>query len=416
MTEPNKGRRETWLTLIAVAIGLPIVVAVAFFTWVFNVDPVHTNPQAVASVMASAPQPRWSAAVEQARQLVRARVVSQNLPGLSVAVGVAGEVVWAEAFGWANLERRVAVTPEMRFRMGHVSKALTSAGVGLLLEQDRLHLDDEIQVYVPAYPRKEWPVTLRQLMAHLSGVHHYRDTEWGDKPSEHCDRAFEGVKGFANDRLMFEPETAYRYSTYGWVLVSAAVEAAANEPFSTFMRTRIFAPLGMSNTELESAAPGPDQVTSYFRRLERETTTHVDYSCFAGAGAFVSTPADLVRFGFAMMTSSGTLLQPATVRMLQTRQQLRSGEDTDYGLGWMLDTVDLAGARTPMVYHSSRTMEGASTAFLTFPERGLVVAVMANMSFADPRGIAVAVADVFEKVRPSTVLGAALSTPGHLAN
>ena len=69
--------------------------------------------------------------------------------------------------------------------------------------------------------------------------------------------------------------------------------------------------------------------------------------------------------------------------MLQTRQQLKSGEETDYGLGWMLDTVELAGERTRLVGHASRTIEGASTSFLTFPERGLVVAVMANISFAD---------------------------------
>ena len=214
-------------------------------------------------------------------------------------------------------------------------------------DQGRLRLDDEIQMYVPAFPRKEWPVTLRKLMGHVAGVRHYRDTEWGDKPSVHCERASEGVKSFSNDPLLFEPETHYRYSTYGWVLVSAAVEAAANEPFSTFMRTQVFAPLGMADTVSESAEPIPNRVTSYFRRLERETTTNVDYSCFAGAGAFLSTPSDLVRFGFAL--SAGTFLQPATVSMLQTRQQLRSGEDTDYGLGWMLDTVELAGAHTQTV-------------------------------------------------------------------
>ncbi len=81
--------------------------------------------------------------------------------------------------------------------------------------------------------------------------------------------------------------------------------------------------------------------------------------------------------------------------MLQTRQQLTSGEDTDYGLGWMLETVELAGERTRLASHASRTIEGASTSFLTFPERGLVVAVMANMSFADMRSIALGVAQAF---------------------
>jgi serine beta-lactamase-like protein LACTB, mitochondrial len=388
-------RSNTWLGPIAVFLGFVIVVVGAFVTYVLSVKPLHSSPQTVESVMQPV-QSKWTGAVERAQHLVRARLVEQNVPGLSVAVGVEGELVWAEGFGWANLENRVPVTPGMRFRIGHVSNALTSAGAGLLREQGRLHLDEEIQTYVPAFPRKEWPVTVRQLMGNLAGVRHYRNTEWGDKPSAHCDRASEGVRSFASDPLLFEPETHYHYSTYGWVLVSAAIEAAANEPFSTFMQTRVFAPLGMVDTVSESAgAPIPNRVTSYFRRLERETNTSVEYSCFSGAGAFLSTPSDLVRFGFAL--KRGPLLKPETVELLQTRQQLTSGDETDYGLGWMLESVELAGQRTSMAGHASRTIEGASTSFLTFPERELVIAVMANISFADPKSIALAVAEVFAK-------------------
>ena len=92
--------------------------------------------------------------MEQGRQFARAGLVEQNLPGLSVAVGVGGDIVWAEGFGWADMEKRVPVAPGMRFRIGHASKSLTSAAVGLLLEKGRLHLEDEIQTYVPEFPRK----------------------------------------------------------------------------------------------------------------------------------------------------------------------------------------------------------------------------------------------------------------------
>jgi CubicO group peptidase (beta-lactamase class C family) len=390
----SKRPRETWFTLIALAVGLPIVLITGFVTYISTIPPLHPNPQDVKSVMHSTPPAQWAGAVEKGRRLARARLAEGNLPGLSVGVGVAGDIVWAEGFGWANIENRVPVTPGMRFRIGHVSKALTSAGVGLLLEKGRLHLDDEIQVYVPAFPRKQWPVTLRQLMGHVAGVRHYRDTEWGDKPSVRCERASEGLLSFANDPLLFEPATRYRYSTYGWVLVSAAVEATANEPFFAFMRSQVFKPLGMSDTTADSATePIPDRVTSYYRNIGRERTTNVDYSCFAGAGAFLSTPSDLVRFWFAL--TGGKFLQPATVSRLQARQQLSSGEDTDYGLGWMLDTVELAGQQVRLVGHASRTIEGASTSFLAFPERGIVVAVAANISFADPRSIALGIAEVF---------------------
>lgn len=393
-------RVPTWLILIAGVVGLAVVGIVGTVVFV-NVSstPLHQSAKDVPSEMRSTPAVRWTGAVEQARQAVRAGIVEQNLPGVSVAVGVGDEIVWAEGFGWATIEGHVPVSPEMPFRIGHVSKALTSVGVGLLREHGKLHLDDEIQKYVPSFPQKPWPVTLRQLMGHMAGVHHYRDTEWGDKPSTHCARAIGGVPAFANDPLLFEPETQYRYSTYGWVLVSAAVEAVAGEAFSEFMRTKVFEPLRMTETGTEGAVNARvDRVTSYYRgNLGRELTTSVDYSCFAGGGAFLSTPSDLVRFGMAM--NRGSFLQADTVRLLQARQSLKTGEDTQYGLGWMLDTIELAGQRTPVAGHSSRTIEGASTSFLIFPERGIVVAVASNISFADARSIGVKIAEVFAKAR-----------------
>ena len=124
----------------------------------------------------------------------------------------------------------------------------------------------------------------------------------------------------------------------------------------------------------------------------------MDYSCFAGAGAFLSTPSDLVRFAGAL--TGGTFLQPATVDLLQAPQMLASGESTNYGLGWMLESIELGGESTRVVGHASRTIEGASTSFLTFPERGLVVAVTANMSFADMKSVALGIARVFSGPRP----------------
>ena len=396
-------RTQTWLALIGVAIALPLAVLAGVLMYMnVTAKPLYPNPQDVPSVVASAPFQSGPMPGTGASARSRGRH-EQNLPGVSVAVGIdhdgRQEIVWAEGFGWADFEKRVPVTPVTRFRIGHASIALTSAAVGLLLEKGRLHLDDQIQTYVPAFPRKQWPVTLRQLMGHVAGVRHYRGEE-ADVPSAHCDRASDGLPSFADDPLLFEPETQYRYSTYGWVLVSAAVEAAAEEPLFTFMRDQIFTPLGMTGTTDDSAnAPIPDRATFYFPRFSGENTSglvvaqSVDYSCFAGAGALLSTPSDLVRFGMAV--GSGKLLQPATVRMLQTPQTLASGEETGYGLGWMLETVTLAGAPTRMANHASRSLLGASTSFMTFPERGIVVALTSNTSYANTRSIALKVAEVF---------------------
>src|SRR5918993_4325567 len=239
-----KTRTETWAALIVLAVML--FVGGILGLWGFmgvTATPLHPNPQTVPSVTHLAPLPAWVDTVEGGRQLVRASLTEQNVPGLSVAVGVGRDIVWAEGFGWADLERKVKVAPDTRFRIGTASTVLTSAAVGLLLERDRLKLDDVIQTYVPGFPEKQWPVTLRQLMGHMAGVRNDGGDE-GPLLSARCERPVEALGPFAKRSLLFEPGTQYRYSSYGWILVSAAVEAAADEPFLTFMQTSVFEPLG----------------------------------------------------------------------------------------------------------------------------------------------------------------------------
>jgi serine beta-lactamase-like protein LACTB, mitochondrial len=381
----------------AVALLLTFILGLNVYVRV-TTKPLHPDPGNVPSEMRAAPSPKWAGVVEQARKIGRDGLLEQNLPGLSIAVGVAGDVVWAEGFGLADLEERVRVTPQTRFRIGSASTMLASAAVGLLLDKGKLKLDEKIQTYVPAFPEKQWPVTLRQLMAHTAGVRN----DAGDEENvfDHCDQTADGLQRFAQEPLLFEPGTRYRYSSYGWILVSGAIEAAAGEPFFTFVRKQIFEPLGMNDTRVDAATQAiTDQSASYFPRFAAETKygpqepDHLDYSCFAGASAFVSTPSDLVRFGMAI--DSGKLLQPATVQLLQTSQRTASGEDTGYGLGWDRETVTLAGQQRNLVVQDGELRGGTVASFISLPEPAIVVAVVSNISFADTRSIALKIAEVF---------------------
>lgn len=417
-------RIASGLALIVATIALALAAVLGLWAYKSVTAPIlHPDPQQVPSVTRSEPARKWAGAVARARQIVRADLIRQNLPGLSVAVGVDGDIVWAEGFGWANLENQLPVTPETRFRVADASKALTSAAVGLLLEKNRLHLDDEIQVYVPEFPKKQWPVTLRQLMAQVGGVGSDHDgdaplsnTRSGDgNPARRCERTVDGLHldDFAERELLFEPGTKYRPSSYGWVLVSAAVEAAAKQPFHAFMRSRVFEPLAMGDTTIDVWTEAiPARATFYFARFGLAGDTRYgpkparqgDYSCYAGAAAFLSTPSDLVRFGMGIGSNprqgsaarGGKLLNPDIVRQLQTPQRLASGEETGYGLGWTLETLSLASQPARMAGHGSKQgFIGGTTYLMTFPERGLVVAVMANISFADTKSIALNIAQSF---------------------
>ena len=326
--------------------------------------PLHPDPQEVPSVPGATPARQWADALERGRQIARASLTEYSLPGLSVAVGAGGEIVWAEGFGWADLDNRVKVAPGMRFRIGTASTALTSAAVGLLLEKGRLKLDDKIQTYVPEFPEKQWPVTLRQLMGHVAGVRNDGGDE-GPLLSARCERAVDGLPSFSGSPLLFEP-------------------------------------LDMRDTKAGSATdPIPNRATSYFPRFAADPRyglhlmRPIDYSCYAGSSAFLSTPSDLVRFGLAI--NSGKLLQPATVQLLHTPQRLPSGEETGYGLGWDLETVTLAGEQTRWVGHDGTSLGGMVASLMTFPGHGIVVSVTSNISHADTEAMALKIAQAFSE-------------------
>ncbi|HEX2456070.1 MAG TPA: serine hydrolase domain-containing protein [Vicinamibacterales bacterium] len=124
-------RKEIWLALIVGAIGLPLAAILGLWAYKSITTPIlHPDPQHVRSVTYSDPSRKWTDAVERGRQIMRAGLTQQNLPGLSVAVGVDGDIAWAEGFGWADLENQVRVAPDTGFRVADASKALTSAAVG----------------------------------------------------------------------------------------------------------------------------------------------------------------------------------------------------------------------------------------------------------------------------------------------
>ena len=389
-----------WIALVVAAVGLLLAAVQGLTLYMkYTAKPLHPDPGKAPAVTRSEPAQQWEPAVERARKIMRAGLSEQNLPGISVAVGVGGEIVWAEGFGWADIDQHLPVTPDTRFRIGTASQVLTSAAAGLLVQNGQLKLDAPIQTYVPEYPKKDWPVTLRQLMGNVAGVR----SDGGDEGplfSEHCAHPVEAMPFFAKRPLLFEPGTEYRNSNYGWILVSAAVEKAAREPYLSFMRERMFEPLGMKDTMAESATEKiPRRATIYFPRFAADprygpdVMRPLELSCYAGAMVFVSTPSDLVRFGMGI--NKGKLLEPATVQLLQRSQRLRSGKETGHGLGWEVKSVMLAGEPALEAGRDGASLGGKAASLMTFPERGMAVAVISNISYADTSGLALKVAEAF---------------------
>ena len=128
-----RNRLPAWAARTALAAGALIAAFAAFLTHATVVAaPLFARPQDVPSVAEPAPPPHWAAKADRARQLVRAAIAEQNLPGLSIAVGAVGGIVWAEGFGWRDVETRTPVTPTTRFNIGTAASVVTAAAVAPL--------------------------------------------------------------------------------------------------------------------------------------------------------------------------------------------------------------------------------------------------------------------------------------------
>jgi len=339
---------------------------------------------------AQSPVADHSAAIERGR-LVMSEIIQQGgVPGMSVAVAVNGEVVWTQGFGFADLEQQIPATEATLFRIGSVSKSVTAAAVGLLIEQGRLDLDAPVQQYVPTFPEKRWPITTRQLGGHISGIRHYNGDEM--LGSKYYETVVEGLEIFENDTLLFEPGARYSYSSYAWNLLSAVVESAAGTPFLQYMQESVFDVIGMQETSADHNDSIIPHRTSFYERAPGGivlNAPYVDNSYKWAGGGFIGTTADLVRFG-AALTEDG-FLNPETLEVLWTSQHLNDGSPTGYGIGWGVGT-DYYGRR--VVSHSGGSVGG--TAFLMlFPDDGVVVATLANSSAPMRFSTAWAIAEPF---------------------
>ncbi len=106
----------------------------------------------------------YSNAIAESKRLLDSLITDGKVPGIDVAVAIDGDIVWSEAFGYADLEHQIPVIAgKTRFRIGSVSKPFTSAALGKLMDMNKIDLDKPIQTYVPYFPSKKYPITTRQV-------------------------------------------------------------------------------------------------------------------------------------------------------------------------------------------------------------------------------------------------------------
>ena len=347
---------------------------------------------AAALAAGAAAQPGLPAKMDR---IVAGAMKRQQIPAMTVTIGIKGRIVYNKAAGTADLENSVPATTVTLIRTGSLAKPITAAATMTLVDAGRLDLDAPVQKYCSAFPEKQWPVTTRELLSHTAGVRHYR----GDKEilnTRHYKTMADGFAIFGADPLLFEPGTAYSYSTFGYTVVGCVVEGASGEKFADYVAEHVLRPAGMTHTFVDDVYEIVPHRARGYRKIngQIQNADLMDSSYKIPGGGYVTTAEDLVRFGEALM--EGKIVRPATLAAMWTPMALKGGKTSKYGLGFGVMTVD--GAQ--YVAHTG-DQQGTSTAIAILPARRFVVAAMANMDGVDPGEVVRGVLDIYDLPYPS---------------
>jgi CubicO group peptidase (beta-lactamase class C family) len=329
-----------------------------------------------------------------------------GVPGISVAVAVGNEIVFSEGVGYAELDNRVPATGRTVHNVGSVSKVLAVVPLMQLVERGDVDLDAVIQTYLPYYPEKRWPVTVRQILTHTSGTRHYDGKEFGPfdlLEMRHYDDFEEATELWRDDPLLFEPGAFWLYSSHAMNLMHGIVESVSGMGFENYCREYVWEPAGMLSTSFDVPTRVVQNRGSGYVRdrngvLVKPRYADVSYK-YAGGG-MLSTVEDLVRFAIGL--NNGTLLAPETVAEMYEvqldsgiRRFVPGGDPVPLAhkqaLVWWIRT-DSRGRDFPS--HTG-TVKGTRSFLMNYPELGIVVALQVNALPFDSAKYGMAIAQMF---------------------
>lgn len=329
-------------------------------------------------------------------KLIEAAIASemsrQNIPGLSVAVVANNTLRWSNGYGFADLENFVPAKAGTVYRLASISKPVTAVAVMQLVERGKLDLDAPVEKYCPAFPAKQWPVTTRHILSHLSGIRHYKSEE-EFASTRRYDNIVAGLAMFKDDALLHEPGAKYTYTTFGYSVLGCAVEGASGQTFADYMREQVFKPAAMDRMRIDAIGDIILNRAQGYRRTRDGSLRNsdiADNSYKIPGGGFVSTVEDLAKFAVAM--NANTLLKKETVTQMYTSQKLRDGKETGYGLGWELHLVE--GRK--IIGHSG-AQQRVSTMLQMIPDKGFAVALMTNIEDTRLRTLAHQITEIVLK-------------------
>jgi CubicO group peptidase (beta-lactamase class C family) len=325
-------------------------------------------------------------------------------PALSFAAARGDSVIWAEAFGYADLELEVPATTAHSFPLGSVSKVITSTAAAKLVSSGKLDLDIPIVKWLPDLPEQHHKTTMRQLLTHRSGIRHYTSSEislanpHGAIYMRIYPTDTDVLALFIHDPLIAAPGTSVNYSSYGYTLASLVIQAAAGRPFCDVIQEEVARPFNLTSLLADDpwlimparagrymnasdiqmlcaglSAQARPQLTNGWAKMAFCNPAY----CWPGAG-FSMTPSHAAKFGAAMINTRESKLSSAEHQLLFTPMTAAEKDSPPLGLGWRI-SPDKKGR---MRWHHSGATPGGCYFLAIYPEQQISIALAGNVMSA----------------------------------
>jgi CubicO group peptidase (beta-lactamase class C family) len=317
--------------------------------------------------------------------------VTNSTPGCVVGIIKDGKILYKQCYGMANLDYRIPVSDSTVFNLASVSKQFTAFLVLLLEQEGKLNLDDEIQKYIPELKNFGYPITIRQLLHHTSGIPSTdnlrlfaglsQEMPW-DKEDE-----FEMIQSY--QKLNFNPNDEHLYSNAGYFLLTYIIEKIEGKPFNKSIKERIFEPLNMKTATIFDS-PGKvilNRASGYRKVGETFSETNTGGESICGSTNMYASVNDLINWSINMTTNSLGGKQLAE-RLFNPSDTLNNGDTIRYTYG--LYVWKYRGLK--VVDHGGSTV-GFRTQITCVPQAGLSVFVLSNNENTDPKSIAMKIVD-----------------------
>ena len=321
-------------------------------------------------------------------EVVEKAIADMNVPGLAIAVVAGGEVVYAEGFGYRDVDEKLPMTPDTLFAIGSTTKAMTATVLGMLADEGKMEWDAPLQTYLPSFrlsdPMTTARITPRDLVTHRSGLPRH-DLLWynNNEPTRP-----EMIARFAYLELTADLRVKFQYNNLMFMTAGYLAGTLNGTTWEEAVDERLFTPLGMERSNFSvTDSQKDDNFSQPYRENDDDEIEEIPFrniDLVAPAGAVNSTVNEMSRWLLFNLDGGKVgdreLIQAATLTEIHS-PQMTTGATPDradvsvatYGMGWMIDTY-----RGHRRIHHGGGIDGFITSVMFFPDDDLGLVAFNN--------------------------------------